>query len=710
MRGRSAILVLASVGVTIGLALSACSAPSAGAPTASPKLDCERGGYACTLGEVGDAVFARGDALLLELATKLRNGASLGDLVQAALAQPDVVEARVDQQGTAMYFLIDGGTPRFVHDLAGPGTASWVVEPTTTPTSSARGGALSPSAVVGEGTPRDEHDGTQRKTALVLSPYAWDFGTDDSAPGIVDRLDHTYDYSTAWAGFPVQAGKGVGYEPNASKGDFNVTVEDFMGWSTYDVVFISSHGTSLGCTGTVHRICASGIFIGMTFEPCTYWKKTYPDLDGIRCGTTPFTTSWGDPVYEVGLSSDFFQQHYGADTKALRRTVVVFDSCESLQNDAFGRVLAAQTSAFFGWTASVFSGESKETTSALFGDLLDGQTTGTAMADLKQSGLTERTPVDGAPTPTFRKLGPQAEDLRIIDLPALMDATGAARLQKGASVTVAGVPGDGVNDEYDFLVDVRGVINPNGGGTGSPPSSGAAGLYDLHFLLDGTEIGVENLGHPTPNRTTVTQLDATTYRMRYPVKLPFDVPKDGRDARLEVRVTLPEGGSSSHAVDVTLRGILCDYDLTLSGGLTGTSRGPASFTPGSDGSLEIDLNGSLSEGSTGDALLAGVRIPAWDGSTGTLSIPDASASSPDGSAIYKAGTDLDCPDCGGTLTIDTADATSIAGSLRVTMPTLVAATDTPPPTVATASFHAVLQTSGDPFAPYGACTDAWAAR
>ena len=142
MRGRSAILVLASVGVTIGLALSACSAPSAGAPTASPKLDCERGGYACTLGEVGDAVFARGDALLLELATKLRNGASLGDLVQAALAQPDVVEARVDQQGTAMYFLIDGGTPRFVHDLAGPGTASWVVEPTTTPTSSARGGAI----------------------------------------------------------------------------------------------------------------------------------------------------------------------------------------------------------------------------------------------------------------------------------------------------------------------------------------------------------------------------------------------------------------------------------------------------------------------------------------------------------------------------------------------------------------------------------------
>ena len=332
------------------------------------------------------------------------------------------------------------------------------------------------------------------------------------------------------------------------------------------------------------------------------------------------------------------------------------------------------------------------------------------MADLKQSGLTERTPVDGAPTPTFRKLGPQAEDLRSSTSPPSWTQRARRGSRRARPSRWRGFRVTASTTSTDFLVDVRGVINPNGGGTGSPPSSGAAGLYDLHFLLDGTEIGVENLGHPTPNRTTVTQLDATTYRMRYPVKLPFDVPKDGRDARLEVRVTLPEGGSSSHAVDVTLRGILCDYDLTLSGGLTGTSRGPASFTPGSDGSLEIDLNGSLSEGSTGDALLAGVRIPAWDGSTGTLSIPDASASSPDGSAIYKAGTDLDCPDCGGTLTIDTADATSIAGSLRVTMPTLVAATDTPPPTVATASFHAVLQTSGDPFAPYGACTDAWAAR
>lgn len=157
---------------------------------------------------------------------------------------------------------------------------------------------------------------------------------------------------------------------------------------------------------------------------------------------------------------------------------------------------------------------------------------------------------------------------------------------------------------------------------------------------------------------------------------------------------------------------LCTFDLTLSGGITGSASGPARFVGGAGGALQIELDGTV-PGSSGAPITAMVLTPEWDGETRSYVITQATAVNADaspGSAQYAEGSSItDCATCGGTLTIDEADPEAVTGSFQVTLFTYSdgPAPENPPPTTARASFRAardVLLVSDD---PYAACVEAW---
>jgi hypothetical protein len=607
------------VAVLGAVAIAGCGAPSGGAtgpgPAPTTELDCERGGYACSLGAMSEATVQRGEELMLELATEVGTGATLEDVVAMARAEPDVIEARIDTSGRAMYFLLEGGAPMFVGGLEADANAGRAFELREDVAAAAgptpRRGGGDRHVVVGTETPRDEDDGSQRKNALVLAPYKWQFDYDypdsgprtrsghDSAPAIRDALADTFDYSDAWVGFPFEAGQGIRYVENDVGMDFGVTVEDFLGWHAYDVIFVSTHSHEVDCSGLVFRVCTSAVNVGLTDRPCSYWRAQYPDREGVLCETKPWTTPSGAPIYSVSLSSDFFASVYGG---GLDRALIVFDSCESLRNDAFGWSLAGRTSAYFGWTESVYAHESADTTSAFFDALLRGETTATAYAELERAGKTERSAVSIGRTPVFEKIGPHAEELRIIDLPSLRQPTSTARLEDGMRLDIIGTPGDGDPDKVELVADVTGVIDPDdtGGGVGTSQAAGPAELYDLAFFVDDDEVNVDNLGRPRNETATTGQLDETTARYRFEAQLPFDVPEGGRDVTLRVETVLPEDGrESEHRVDVRL-GRGCgwtmtvagsDHDGTYQGDLVGVLRQPPTYLTFDDGPTGGSLPG-----------------------------------------------------------------------------------------------------------------------
>ena len=127
-----------------------------------------------------------------------------------------------------------------------------------------------------------------------------------------------------------------------------------------------------------------------------------------------------------------------------------------------------------------------------------------------------------------------AGDLRIIELPQLLDGSGDV-LTDGTDISnlVDGTVGDGIADLMTMIVEVDGVTEAD------------KDHFTLRYFFGGADIpGTFGLG-------SAIQMGDFRYRATHLVDLGFDV-QAGEGQRLQVVADLPEGGESTFTVDVGL--------------------------------------------------------------------------------------------------------------------------------------------------------------
>jgi hypothetical protein len=547
------------------IVLAGCS-PAPDPPTPpgpSEELACEVNDYPCTLGEVSDAVLDRSDELLADVKTMVEAGTNFSEALAWISDQDGVVQARADDSG--VYFRVDGGVP------------TWLLAPQDRSLN-----ALHPQGVVGRGTPRDAD--APKKNAIVIAPFTWQWGPNDPSNNVINTLRRIGDYKDRLQDrVEVRQNNVVPPLPTvAQPSTGNVKVSDFMGWEAYDVIYVSSHGGLRDDEGGdcgFFEWCLVSVTSGERVLDCKTGKVLYGDREGIRC-----TAIIGITGTFLTLTSEFFRNEYGLFKAGLDEAVIFIDSCHSYNNSTLANQLGGGSSSFFGWDSSVGCSFGATVTSNLFQFLSNGLTAEEAFDEINDRGI------DPAGGPEL-ELSSSGEDLRIRELPSLRHRTSGVALEEGAVLFIEGTPGDGVNDELIFVVDVMGIRE---GGSGPVSVQGDASEFNVRFLVDGVEVGADNVGNPV--RGESVQVDEFTYRLTLRTALGFDVPEGGKEVEVEALIDpLLEGGRTFHRVERVMLNPRCFWQIEVVGSSRdGVYRGGfATFSRDAQAGLIVQLAGEL---------------------------------------------------------------------------------------------------------------------
>jgi hypothetical protein len=316
-------------------------------PFALPVIDataaerCERFGYPCTWAEAGDETLQETLSLSEQVLELIESG-NLEDGFDAAeellTADERVVEAALDREGyTAVMLRLDGGLPAYVFTpLAAP-----LRDPSASPSAfgpSPQAGVVQAQLASFEIT--REPAITPRK-ALVLDPYA---AIDAAGEGndvvniFASHPDFTVEYVTDSVG-PAQ----------------------LSGWSSYDAVHVTTHGSSWCPEEVLFRIpdnpliasreivehdldrCHSGFGAGAISNIDNSWQN--------QPGMSVVTSSvGGTPHRRLFVSDEFF-----AAQASMSETVVFLSSCQG-GGDRIrgGRIpMVGMFGSFLGWDNNV---------------------------------------------------------------------------------------------------------------------------------------------------------------------------------------------------------------------------------------------------------------------------------------------------------------------------------------------------------------------
>jgi hypothetical protein len=571
----------------------------------------EENGYPCSRADVDPSVLDLESQYVAQFIVRVENE-GIGSAFDWISSQPGVVEA--ERSNGMVMFRLDGGMPFF--RLEPQSTITWPTQAQPAPQADPSGQAQirfeapvsnaaseSPSAVVGEGTSRENPQ--NRKRARFLTPFAW-HGLSmflRPPPDPITHLREIPDYN--------HSREDVTHATNEQ-----VTPDAFADWAKYDAIFVETHGGRID----PHTFIATGVIEEYPpgsappefKEICSRLSGPYlSKYAGVDCGIIPVS---GKEYVTVGLLPPFFGARYPA---GLERAIVYMGGCSSAADDDVAQILAGSTSAYVGWTDTTWA-EREPISAALLVYMLvlhgRGETIEGALKTLANPAPGEK-PLHGGPDfgPNgaylgfFPAGGAEQKKLRLYDIPTLTDPrvpTSGPALLDGARLQIEGTAGDGNNDRVKLAVDLMGVIDPEdtdqplpyvpafpppgsdetpsvarrstpGGNVAlyAPPwgndvavrgqeaaEGDATHLYSLRFFLDDQEIGSDNLGDAidrqaegaTEGSAKVTDLGNAAYRYQFTTSLPFDVDPGGTQATLRVVVRLPEGGVSDYEVDVML--------------------------------------------------------------------------------------------------------------------------------------------------------------
>ncbi len=463
-------------------------------------LDCERDGYPCSFAQVPLDVVTRSLALSADAAGRLDGGASPDDVGAFLRSQPDMADVTVDDPVVA--FRLAGGRPMIV-DVAGaqrllPGAAAPSV---------ARAG-FSPSVVVGDGP---------RKRGLVLSPFRYepDFGTAGDEIAAALRTVRGYE-------------DGVTYLATLDELSPQVTIDTLTRLDDYDVVHLDTHG------GTLCKETLSGIAPNATGGTCEHGvtdflvQRFHGTAADLRSIAHPGVVHYRGRLHEsIAVTADFFRHYY---PQGLRDTVFVLASCNTFRPD-MASAIAGTDGVYLSWDAFVDHTLVRSAGLSLVESFGLGMTVGQALDAMPPFSPTH----PGAEGSRLRRT-PRASggDLRLRELPRLLDPATGDTLVSGASLEIVGATEDGDPDRVQLILDVDGIPE-------SEPHHG------ISVAVDGTVVASGPIAaFASPN-------GPWSWRGEPEVDLGFDV-TDGQPAEIVVTVSLPEGGTSAFAVSPTLAG------------------------------------------------------------------------------------------------------------------------------------------------------------
>lgn len=500
--------------------------PSDGPGDPQSLLECGQKGYPCSLADVPLEVLERSDVLADSVLAMVVEGATAAEA--AAWLNTKDGMAEVQSNDMAIRFRLAGGRGTWVvlrqDELDGSSGAPHAdrpgaVGPSAQPDDRARLRAIHPAwseagranEIVG-GNPKE-------KRALILSPFLWAFGGKDDGLVVEGILKNTRGYEG-----------GVEFRHNDAAGATGVGLESFLGWGTYQVVHVSSHGERVcneaGCRAIILVNRLDAILPGTTQTPAQKQKTLRQEgLEAARYREPP---GW-----YVSVTADFFRSNYRG---GLDNAVVFFSACESYGPQATDLVdaIRGNSSVVFGWDYAVKETDAKAATLALYGDLSEGgYLAGVAydrLGDLKTGEATAKEP---APTLRMSKRS-KGGDLRIRDIVTLLNPATDQELTVSDIVHIDGTKNDDQPDQAPWLVRVDGMKLEE------------AEKVTLHVTVDGVA------AEPVPvSSGTVDDKDKWTVSGTVP--LGYDL-KEDKAVTFRAWVEFPDEGQSDHEVIATLGG------------------------------------------------------------------------------------------------------------------------------------------------------------
>ena len=319
-----------------------------------PLFDCTRDGYPCAYANTDDAVLARVDVLLGGAQTRLNGGASIDSVADWLEGEADVVQ--VEREGWSVFVRVANGPPIMIHDGTRARGNGLTIPPIArvVPTAPNFPGLSEPVGHRVVGRDRDEDGRRDRaKKALILSPYQVDFEPSNTSDVALDALFEFDEYEIEY------------YEND------EVTLEHYLGWEDYDLIFVETHGDAISGEINSARSYSQALYLGEFAPTCVELKQSLMPItggvlaEGISCSLLNRAAA-GEPndfARETTVTPRFFGQRY---PDGLENALIWLDACRSFRVPGFQLELTGKHSVFFGWDDYVYTKSSVAATRRFF--------------------------------------------------------------------------------------------------------------------------------------------------------------------------------------------------------------------------------------------------------------------------------------------------------------------------------------------------------
>ena len=604
-----------------GLALVAASCTSSGpassngdrgsdASAAPVALECETQGYPCSLPEVPAEIIERSDSLAGEALDRLEAGGRVADVAAWLMSHEGMAEVEADE--AVIRFRLNGGRGTWIVRNAALGTRSSAGSGGAADGTLDRGATATSRSPISQPETSLQHivgEPVDAKSAVVLSPFQWDFGTSDDGAGVAGILSATRGYEGR-----------VRHIANPTADASSVGIDSFKGWDSLQVVHVVSHGFRI-CQESACRasIAAGTLTSTVPDQPGVEVKAAVLDLPdrGLELGEVenpcpPDEEEAGrcTRIKIVLLTADFFRAQYRG---GLRDALVFFNGCNVFGSDAtdLADAIRGTTSVFLGWDGAVDTNDAHDAALVLYEDLAGrGYPADEAFMRLDDLG----TSVTGAQL----RFGKRAAggDLRIRDIVTLLEPETGQPLAAESQIPIDGQPRDGEEDGAPYLVQVDGV-----------PERDAERAI-LHVAVDGVEAEPQPVASGERN-------ERDEWRVSGHVPLGFDFEED-MTVSVRAWVELPSGGETddeSTARLVGLRPLVAVLSWTYTAqGVVQTTTGELVLRPVTDASLpegrqRYEVTGGSWTWSHGGGIPGGCQYSSSGVSVDLAQNPDSAAGS-----------------------------------------------------------------------------------
>jgi hypothetical protein len=505
--------------------------------------------------------------------------------------QKDVVEVIHDQ--TALRFRLKDGPPLWLYNAdaffqntkMGLGTA---------PPDQSRNLVIPVLQTGSDDGPIGESEkGTEpKKKALLLSPYLWDFGADETE--VVKLMLGKKNYDCAGC---------VVVKKNEAMGDQNVTLNDFKNWGDFDLINLSTHGSQVCKQGKCVTSLSTGVYYNLppleTILPgqLTDFQDVLESEPGVRYGISASRACQayrealnGGELDEEGRASvenayqqknceflsnklwqsiddNFFRYHYQSGRIPLDDKFIFLNACQSMIDTSLAKAMSGDNTTVLGWTETIDAFIASQVAIRFYEHYLDDSLIAEKAFEKANTYAKENYSKDSLRR--YKPKGIAIESLPPVEFLSDGDLTTRGReiitllqpifrteLQERDAVPTVGAAGDGQPDKLLLLVQTDGISEDQ-----TPEE------FVIHFSVDGQDL--EGTFRP------MKKFSEYSYWTVAEVPLPFDA-AEREYVELEAWVELPTGGESRHVVEeVELAN--CGWNLSLSGGASGEYAGDIVF-------------------------------------------------------------------------------------------------------------------------------------